>query len=104
MGNAGGSRVDDRAELPLPDSSPLFIGTYPPANYGTLIDRFASPAPPRPYGFSFSTFAGSNPTGDWELFLNENRRLRQHCELEPRDCLPASIGWTAAGCAGVGAA
>ncbi len=76
MSDVGGDRAEDvdltltdAAELPLPDTAKLFSGTFRPANYGSTGDKFPSPAPPKPYAFSFSTFAGSDPSGDWRLYL-----------------------------------
>jgi subtilisin-like proprotein convertase family protein len=79
MSDAGGVDVPDSeitlmdsAENPLPDTAPLFSGTFRPSNYGATLDRFPAPAPPKPYQSSFSNFRGSPASGAWQLFINDD--------------------------------
>jgi subtilisin-like proprotein convertase family protein len=70
----GGDLVDvtltfsDAASGTLPDSTQIVSGTYLPTNYVTG-DAFAAPAPPGPYGSTFAGFIGTNPNGEWRLFV-----------------------------------
>lgn len=79
MSDAGGYDVwdqeitlSDSAEVPLPDTAPLFGGTFRPANYGSALDKFPAPAPPKPYQSSFSIFRGSPAAGAWRLFIYDD--------------------------------
>jgi subtilisin-like proprotein convertase family protein/subtilisin family serine protease len=84
MSDAGGFDVldagitlTDSAQNALPDTAPLFSGTYRPSNYGATLDKFPAPAPPKPYQSSFSIFRGSFAAGTWKLFFfdDASRRL-----------------------------
>jgi subtilisin-like proprotein convertase family protein len=68
--------LTDSAENPLPDTAPLFSGTFRPSNYGSLIDKFPAPAPPKPYQSSFSIFRGSPAAGTWQLFIYDDASRR----------------------------
>jgi len=69
-GNISNVRLvfDDAAATQLPDASTLSSGTNKPTDY-TAGDTFGSPAPAGPYGTSLAAFIGSNPNGDWSLFV-----------------------------------
>jgi Ca2+-binding RTX toxin-like protein len=83
MSDAGGpsdiSRVrltfDDSAATSLPNSTQITSGTFRPTNYGSP-DPFPAPAPtgspPGVFGSSLSTFNGTNPNGNWRLFINDD--------------------------------
>jgi VCBS repeat-containing protein len=62
---------DDAAADYLPDSSQIVAGTYKPTNYGTP-DTFPAPAPAGPYGTLLSAFNGTDPTGNWNLFVYDD--------------------------------
>jgi subtilisin-like proprotein convertase family protein len=68
--------LTDAADNPLPDTAPLFGGTFRPANYGAMIDKFPAPAPPKPYQSSFSAFRGSPASGEWKLFIYDDGTRR----------------------------
>jgi Ca2+-binding RTX toxin-like protein/methionine-rich copper-binding protein CopC len=62
----------DSASGPLPDSSPITAaGSYLPTDYA-VGDLFADPAPAGPYGTALSAFKGTNPNGDWQLFVQDD--------------------------------
>jgi subtilisin-like proprotein convertase family protein/subtilisin family serine protease len=65
--------LSDSAALPLPSTGRLSSGTWRPANYQTIVDKFRSPAPSKPYQFSFSAFRGVPAAGDWSLFLMDDK-------------------------------
>ena len=52
----------------VPVSGVINSGTYSPTNYG-LGDPFGAPAPAGPYGSTLSVFNGTNPNGDWNLYI-----------------------------------
>src|SRR5262249_1535806 len=70
--------LDDAASTLLPASGGIASGTYRPANYGTVQDPFAPPAPAGPYlspapggsetlTSAFTGVTGGNPNGPWGL-------------------------------------
>jgi large repetitive protein len=68
---------DDAASGPVPDNTALVSGsTYRPSQ-GTNADgpncrapaSFPGTAPAGPYGTSLSVFNGTNPNGDWQLYV-----------------------------------
>ena len=72
--------LDDAAATALPDSAALTTGTFKPANYLTVQDPFAAPAPAGPYltpapggtetlTSAFTGAAGGNPNGTWSLYV-----------------------------------
>src|SRR5204863_4014132 len=65
-------RFDDEAPGLLPASAPIVSGNYKPTNIGGG-DSFFSPAPPPPYGAAFSTFVGTDPNGDWQLYIIDDQ-------------------------------
>jgi subtilisin-like proprotein convertase family protein len=76
MSDAGGGNdlvgvnltFEDAATASLPDSAQIVSGTYRPTNY-LSGDTFAAPAPAGPYGSTFAGFAGTDPNGQWSLFV-----------------------------------
>lgn len=53
---------------PAMPAGALVSGTYRPTNSG-IGDPFTSPAPPGPHGATLSLFNGTNPEGQWRLFV-----------------------------------
>jgi subtilisin-like proprotein convertase family protein len=60
--------LDSTAPSSLPDSTVLTSGIYRPTNIGAT-DTMPAPAPAAPYGTSLDAFAGTNPQGEWRLFV-----------------------------------
>jgi subtilisin-like proprotein convertase family protein len=50
----------------------LLSGTTKPINVDTTTDRFPPPAPPPPYVTRLSVFNGTDPNGDWRLFVHDD--------------------------------
>jgi subtilisin-like proprotein convertase family protein len=75
MSDAGGSTsvsnisltFASTARIALPDSTPLASGSVLPTNFGGG-DAFSN-APLGPYGGSMNVFTGTNPNGQWRLFV-----------------------------------
>lgn len=65
---------DDAAASALPDAGPIVAGTFKPTNY-QMGDSFPSPAPPSPYDAMLSAFNGSNPNGNWSLYVVDDTSL-----------------------------
>ncbi len=66
---------DDAAAGPMPDGNVTLIsGTYQTSDYPDLFgdDNFPAPAPGGPYGTPLSVFNGTNPNGDWELYVYDD--------------------------------
>jgi large repetitive protein len=61
----------DSASGTLPDASQITSGTYRPTDY-EVGDTFAAPAPAGPYGTALSAFNGTNPNGNWQLFVQDD--------------------------------
>ena len=80
MSDAGGANPINSANLTfsatasssLPDSSQILSGTYLPSNYESALDTFPAPAPAGPYGATLTAFNGSNPNGQWRLFVYDD--------------------------------
>lgn len=78
LSDAGGSgrlvnarlTFDDTAsdQVPFNPSSPIASGTYKPSNYQGS-DVFASPAPAGPYDNNLASFIGTDPNGEWSLYV-----------------------------------
>ena len=69
--NAYGWEWDDEAAAPMPEGSGTDVcGTrlHRPANYG-FGDVWPAPAPAGPYSTSLSAFDGTDPNGEWRLFV-----------------------------------
>lgn len=65
---------DDSAATHLPADATLTSGTYRPTNLVSSI-AFPSPAPAGPYGGAFSGFNGTNPNGEWGLYIHDAGNL-----------------------------
>lgn len=65
--------LDDSATNSLPDSDLLTTGTYRPTNSETgMADMFPAPAPATNGNSALSVFNGSNPNGEWQLFITDS--------------------------------
>ncbi|MBX3059023.1 MAG: choice-of-anchor J domain-containing protein [Anaerolineae bacterium] len=79
MSDAGGSAdlvnvdliFDDAAPGPLPDSTQIISGTYQPTDYEPG-DTFDPPAPTPSTATTLATFNGTNPNGDWHLYIMDD--------------------------------
>jgi subtilisin-like proprotein convertase family protein len=62
---------DDDAPGPLPGDpdSAITSGTYRPTNDGGGWTTLPSPAPQGSYGAALSVFKGTDPNGNWQLFV-----------------------------------
>ena len=72
--NAYGWEWDDEAAAPMPEGYGTDVcGTrfHRPTNYGSG-DVWPAPAPAGPYSTSLSAFDGTNPNGEWRLFVNDD--------------------------------
>ena len=64
--------LDDAAANSLPDSGLLTSGTFRPTNADSGIpDQFPAPAPSANGSSALTVFNGSNPNGEWRLFVND---------------------------------
>jgi subtilisin-like proprotein convertase family protein len=59
--------LDDAAAIAMPNAI-LSTGTYKPTNLGTP-DPFPAPAPASNGSAALTVFQGTNPNGEWKLFL-----------------------------------
>jgi uncharacterized repeat protein (TIGR01451 family) len=59
---------EDGASSGLPDSAQIVSGTYKPTDF-EAGDNFPPPAPAGAVGASLSAFNGSNPNGNWSLYV-----------------------------------
>jgi uncharacterized repeat protein (TIGR01451 family) len=79
MSDAGGGwsvtnlvlTFDDAAAGTLPDATALASGAFKPTDYETG-ESLPAPAPRRPYTANLSTFGGSDPNGNWSLFVADD--------------------------------
>jgi subtilisin-like proprotein convertase family protein len=79
---------DDEALTFPSNGNTLVSGLFKPVNYtgnGGPNDVFPLPAPAGPYGSLLSAFDGSNPNGDWKLFVVDD---------EGHDVGRIANGWT----------
>ena len=65
---------DDLAAQPLPYDGVIVSGTYKPTNHAPAFcsqdpERFPAPAPTGSYGAGLSVFKGTDPNGDWKLYV-----------------------------------
>ncbi len=61
----------DAAAMTLPFDDTIVSGTYRPTDYDPppTSDSFPAPAPAGPYGSVLAGFVGTNPNGEWQLFV-----------------------------------
>lgn len=71
---------DDQAAGPIPSTAALVSGIYQPLDNDTATcgvpqtnDDYPNPADDPPNGTTLADFNGSNPEGDWSLFVNDSR-------------------------------
>ncbi len=69
--------LDDEATGPHPDSMQLTTGTYTPTNHGTPDDVFSGSgvSESTPFGANLSVFDGSDPNGDWDLYVGDDTSI-----------------------------
>ena len=67
-GAAATITLDDEAAGPLPESSQLTTGTFRPTNYAPA-ETFPTPAPAPSGNSALAVFDGTNPNGDWCLYV-----------------------------------
>jgi uncharacterized repeat protein (TIGR01451 family) len=82
MAKCGGGNVISRVNLTFDDqaasnltSSMIVSGTNKPTSLAASTPTFLVPAPPGPYTTNLSTFNGSNPNGDWSLYVIDDSHL-----------------------------
>ena len=68
--------LDGAAGVALPDNAAIVSGSYLPTNVGAG-DAFASPAPSGPYAASLSAFIGTDPNGEWSLYILDDEASDQ---------------------------
>jgi subtilisin-like proprotein convertase family protein len=64
--------LDDSAAQNLPYTASISSGTFRPTNYNFVdddADYFPAPAPVPSGATTLSTFNGTNPNGDWKLYI-----------------------------------
>jgi subtilisin family serine protease/subtilisin-like proprotein convertase family protein len=79
MSDAGGSTAVNGISLTftslaptaLPDASTLITGSYRPVDFEPN-DIFNAPAPAGPYTANLSVFNGTDPTGTWSLYVQDD--------------------------------
>src|SRR5205814_4359575 len=78
MSDAGGTRSITNVNLTFDDTAASALGTgrissgtYLPTNLNPSGDKdaFPIPAPPKPFATTMSIFHGTNPNGNWKLFI-----------------------------------
>ncbi len=94
--------IDDEAPGGLPDSSACPTGSYQPSNFaagGGDVDTFGGEAPAGPYGATLAAFDGTNPDGDWKLYVNDDSggdvgyiQTGWSPEIQTRDGGPVTLG------------
>jgi uncharacterized repeat protein (TIGR01451 family)/uncharacterized delta-60 repeat protein len=65
-------RFDDNAPDSLPATAPIVSGVFKPTNIGGG-DVFFAPAPAGTYGSTLSAFTGTDPNGDWLLYIMDDQ-------------------------------
>jgi CSLREA domain-containing protein len=63
--------LDDEAAAPVPVSGTLASGTYKPTDY-EVGETLPAPAPAGPYSSQLSAFDGTDPSGEWKLFVADD--------------------------------
>jgi subtilisin-like proprotein convertase family protein len=71
---------DDSAAGPVPNNASLVSGTYQPLDNDSPAcgspqtnDNYPNPADDPPNGTKLASFNGTDPSGDWNLFVNDSR-------------------------------
>ncbi len=70
--NAVTLSFDDAAAEFLPASGQIIAGSFKPTNIGAG-DPFKAPAPAGVFGSALAVFNGSNPNGDWLLYIMDDQ-------------------------------
>jgi uncharacterized repeat protein (TIGR01451 family)/uncharacterized delta-60 repeat protein len=65
---------DDDATLSVPKTQ-IVSGTYKPTCYAFATPPFPVPVPPAPYSTNLGVFIGSNPNGNWALYVFDDSQL-----------------------------
>jgi uncharacterized repeat protein (TIGR01451 family) len=63
---------NDVAPAFVPDSAAIAPETYKPSNVDTTTDNFPAPAPAGSFGGTLASFQGSNPNGNWLLYIQDD--------------------------------
>ncbi|MCC7373803.1 MAG: immunoglobulin domain-containing protein [Verrucomicrobiales bacterium] len=94
MSDAGGDQrfaithaaltFEEDAPNPLPDRAEITSGTYRPTDFEPG-DVLPAGAPSGPYGTSLGVFTGTNPNGNWQLFVADD---------EAKDSGRIAAGWS----------
>lgn len=92
MANTGGGNAiagvnltfDEAATNRLPQFGQIVSGTFQPTAYFP-VTAFPPPAPPAPYATNLASFNGSNPNGNWLLYVIDDT---------PLDAGAVSNGWS----------
>jgi subtilisin-like proprotein convertase family protein len=72
---------DDAAVITVPDEGPIASTSYKPTAGSQNIfsdahpASFAAPAPTGPYSVTLSSFNGTDPTGTWRLFVDDDTAI-----------------------------
>jgi hypothetical protein len=68
---------DDAAAVPIANGGPITSGSYQPSTGLAVcpVTNFRSPAPPGPYSTSLSVFNGTDPNGQWRLYVMDTAKL-----------------------------
>jgi subtilisin-like proprotein convertase family protein len=85
MANVGGNdgveevtlRLDDEAAAPLPDATDLSSGSFQPTNAEGSAIAFNAPAPSASASAALSVFDGTNPNGEWRLFIQDEEAIAE---------------------------
>jgi len=82
MAKAGGNTAIRNTTVTFDDAATAYVGktqvlggTYKPTSYALATPPFPVPAPPGPYTTNLATFNGSNPNGDWALYVFDDTQL-----------------------------
>ena len=113
MSDAGGPHDISNLTLTFDEEAPSFpsngsslaSGLFKPVNYtgnGGPNDVFPAPAPAGPYGTLLAIFDGTDPNGDWRLFVfdDEGRdvgRIANGWSLEIATVVPEPSTWVLLG-------
>jgi len=109
MSDAGGPHdlinvtimFDDEAASSLANGDLLVGGSFRPSNYtgnGGPTDAFPAPAPAGPYGSLLSILDGTDPNGEWKLFVFDDQsgdagRIANGWAIEIATAIPEPAPW-----------